>query len=197
MLWFFHKYLVEIFGTAWLFRNVVDRKHTNAREARTLVPKLKMSLARNTADLRDPEFKKSLIAFSMEVRGFPLLLLLPIVSLIWYLIWNKMSLLTLSNSLQSTFKLFSSFSLELPTLLFLYYLQYYWKKIVTRKLPLNRTLLLFQLIFSKAAHVHCRCWITVLQLLGWEREPRTKNFVYSAFHFSEECTESDQGRESS
>ena len=201
MLWFSHKYLVEIFGTAWLFRNVVDRKHTNAREARTLVPKLKMSLARNTADLRDPEFKKSLIAFSMEVKGFPLLLLLPIVSLIWYLIWNKMSLLTLSNSLQSTFKLFSSFSLELPTLLFLflnlYYLQYYWKKIVTRKLPLNRTLLLFQLIFSKAAHVHCRCWITVLQLLGWEREPRTKNFVYSAFHFSEECTESEQGRESS
>ena len=52
-----------------------------------------------------------------------------------------MSLLTLSNSLQSTFKLFSSFSLELPTLLFLflnlYYLQYYWKKIVTRKLPLK------------------------------------------------------------
>ena len=86
VLWFSHKYLVEIFGTAWLFRNVVDRKHTNAREARTLVPKLKMSLARNTADLRDPEFKKSLIAFSMEVRGFPLLLLLPIVSLIWYLI---------------------------------------------------------------------------------------------------------------
>ena len=170
MLWFSHKYLVEIFGTAWLFRNVVDRKHTNAREARTLVPKLKMSLARNTADLRDPEFKKSLIAFSMEVKGFPLLLLLPIVSLIWYLIWNKMSLLTLSNSLQSTFKLFSSFSLELPTLLFLYYLQYYWKKIVTRKLPLNRTLLLFQLIFSKAAHVHCRCWITVLLLLLAERE---------------------------
>ena len=84
LIWFSHKYLVEIFGTAWLFRNVVDRKHTNAREARTLVPKLKMSLARNTADLRDPEFKKSLIAFSMEVRGFPLLLLLPIVSLIWY-----------------------------------------------------------------------------------------------------------------
>ena len=86
LIWFSHKYLVEIFGTAWLFRNVVDRKHTNAREARTLVPKLKMSLARNTADLRDPEFKKSLIAFSMEVKGFPLLLLLPIVSLIWYLI---------------------------------------------------------------------------------------------------------------
>ena len=54
-------------------RNVVDRKAVNAKAANTFVPKLKMSLARKTAAFRDPEERKSLMAFSKFVMGFPLL----------------------------------------------------------------------------------------------------------------------------
>ena len=72
-------YLVEIEGLAVLFRNVVERKQTKAKAAKTLVPKLKMSLARNTAAFKDPDERNSLIAFSNFVKGLSLLLLLPII----------------------------------------------------------------------------------------------------------------------
>ena len=61
-------------------RNVVERKAVKARAANTFVPKLKMSLARKTAALRDPEERKSLMAFSKFVMGFPLLLLFVIIN---------------------------------------------------------------------------------------------------------------------
>ena len=59
----------------------MDRKQVKARAANTLVPKLKMSLARKTAAFRDPEERKSLMAFSKLVMGFPLPLLLVILNL--------------------------------------------------------------------------------------------------------------------
>ena len=62
-------------------RNVVDRKAVKARAANTFVPKLKMSLARKTAAFRDPEERKSLMAFSKFVMGFPLPLLFVIIEL--------------------------------------------------------------------------------------------------------------------
>ena len=62
-------------GIVVLCRNVVDRKAVNARAANTFVPKLKMSLARKTAAFRDPEERKSLMAFSKFEKGFPLPLL--------------------------------------------------------------------------------------------------------------------------
>ena len=70
-------YLVVMLGRAVLFRKVVDRKQMKASPANTLVPKLKMSFPRNTAAFKDPEDKKSLIAFSSFVRGFSLLSFLP------------------------------------------------------------------------------------------------------------------------
>ena len=65
-------------GTAVLLRKVVERKQINANPANTFVPKLKMSLPLNTAAFKDPDDKKSLIAFSRFVRGLPLLSFLPI-----------------------------------------------------------------------------------------------------------------------
>ena len=59
-----------------MWRNVVDRKQVKARAANTFVPKLNMSFARKTAALRDPEERKSLIAFSISVMGLPLLLVI-------------------------------------------------------------------------------------------------------------------------
>ena len=73
-------------GTVVLCRNVVDRKQVKARAANTFVPKLNMSLARKTAAFRDPEERKSLIAFSKFVMGFPLLLV--IVNLYLQPVWH-------------------------------------------------------------------------------------------------------------
>ena len=63
-------HLVVMTGLVSLLRKVVERKQTNASAANTLVPKLKMSFALNTAALSDPEDRKSLIESSMDCRIF-------------------------------------------------------------------------------------------------------------------------------
>ena len=57
-------------GLVSLLRKVVERKQTNANAANTLVPKLKMSFALNTAAFRDPDDRKSLIESSMDCKMF-------------------------------------------------------------------------------------------------------------------------------
>lgn len=69
-------------GLTVRWRKVVERKHTKAKAARTLVPKLKMSLALNTAAFNDPDDRNSLMAFSKLVRGLLLLLDFPILSVL-------------------------------------------------------------------------------------------------------------------
>ena len=57
-------------GLVSLLRKVVERKQTKASAANTLVPKLKMSFALNTAAFSDPDDRKSLIESSMDCRMF-------------------------------------------------------------------------------------------------------------------------------
>ena len=63
-------HLVVMTGLVPVLRKVVERKQTKASAASTLVPKLKMSLARKTAAFRDPEDRKSLIESSRDCRIF-------------------------------------------------------------------------------------------------------------------------------
>ena len=63
-------HLVVMTGLVSLLRKVVERKQTKASAANTLVPKLKMSFALNTAAFSDPDARKSLIESSMDCKMF-------------------------------------------------------------------------------------------------------------------------------
>ena len=119
-------------GLTVRLRKVVERKHTKARAANTLVPKLKMSFALKTAALSDPEARKSLMAFSRLVRGLPLLLDFPILVSVLALvlvyvkylnleIWNVERNFTLHSRILSCNNISSSFKTKAIPISFLYH----------------------------------------------------------------------------